>query len=968
MISIRLFSRQRLIREATFTKADFQKTSRCRRSYNRLGFAYQLAFVRLANRFIIQQPFEMIEEIVMFTSLQLGINSDEIYQYKKHIDTVSEHQEKIRHYLKLRKFGTTESKLLSQFLMEEACRLEQATLLMGQAKQFLKEKKILYPAESTLTRLISNQRDQARNYIFTRITKQLPSEVLEKLDQLLIVDTGKQSALQRLKQPPGLPSPSAILRLLKRLEYIQSIGILQIDLSWLNNNYQRSLTHYAQRCSADRLRNLSQHHRYAVLICFLWQTYKDVIDFLVDMHDKLITKVYKRAQSDVDDRLNQHRKTVRSSLATFKTFGEIILDGSISDVELRETLFHEVSKEELTEKISAIDSWLEGDYSHVFKAVVLRFSYLRQFSPAFLEHLDFRGENIANASLLKAIELLRNLNRDNKRKLSQDAPLDFISEKLHKFIVSDKGINKSAWECALLTAIRDEIKSGNISIKQSKRFGNFNNFFIAQSKWEARRKEFFNRSGLPEKVKDVPEYLTKRLNQAFDNFLEKLPTNSYAQVDKDGWNLSIDHSPQSSADVETKLAQLRNWLSEHMRTIKLPELLIEVDNDLHFTDHFMPVSQQGRRQAENICAILVTIIAHGCNIGAYTMSRLTEGVGYKRIKYITDWHLTEEAQRNALAKMVNAITNLDVSQFWGDGTTSSSDGQRFTLKRKVLQRTYSPKFNDFAMEFYSFIADNYAPFYSTPIECTDRDAAYVLDGLLYNESDLALEEHYVDTHGYTEINYAAFAMYGRKFSPRIRGIQRQHIYRIDKNKNHGPLSSLVARGDRTIHMDWICDQWDRMGHFYASLESGHATASTALKRLVAFSGKNHFYRANRELGRVFKTEDILSYMSDPIQRQKRRQGLLKGEQLHSLARDVSYAKRGRINTRNLEEQRNSCSCLTLTLACIIYWQAKEINRALNKISPDAIDIDPSLIEHISPIGWDNVLLYGEYVVNKNLIR
>lgn len=33
--------------------------------------------------------------------------------------------------------------------------------------------------------------------------------------------------------------------------------------------------------------------------------------------------------------------------------------------------------------------------------------------------------------------------------------------------------------------------------------------------------------------------------------------------------------------------------------------------------------------------------------------------------------------------------------------------------------------SDYALKFYSFVADNYAPFYSTPIECTDRDAAYV---------------------------------------------------------------------------------------------------------------------------------------------------------------------------------------------------------------------------------------------------
>ena len=31
---------------------------------------------------------------------------------------------------------------------------------------------------------------------------------------------------------------------------------------------------------------------------------------------------------------------------------------------------------------------------------------------------------------------------------------------------------------------------------------------------------------------------------------------------------------------------------------------------------------------------------------------------------------------------------------------------------KVLQQTYSTRFGDFALEFYSFVADNYAPFYS----------------------------------------------------------------------------------------------------------------------------------------------------------------------------------------------------------------------------------------------------------------
>ena len=217
------------------------------------------------------------------------------------------------------------------------------------------------------------------------------------------------------------------------------------------------------------------------------------------------------------------------------------------------------------------------------------------------------------------------------------------------------------------------------------------------------------------------------------------------------------------------------------------------------------------------------------------------------------------------------------------------------MPHKVLQRTYSTRFNDFALEFYSFVADNYAPFYSRPIECTDRDAPFVLDGVLYHESDLDLEEHYTDTHGYTEINFAAFA-----------------------------------------------------------------TASAALQRLNRFQASNRLYAANRELGRALKTEFVLQYMSEPKLRAKVRRGLLKVEQLHALARAVYYGQRGRISAREVYDQMNACSCLTLILACIVYWQAREISRIA--AAPD-FPFDPDLLRHVSPIEWKNVILYGEIKID-----
>jgi len=82
----------------------------------------------------------------------------------------------------------------------------------------------------------------------------------------------------------------------------------------------------------------------------------------------------------------------------------------------------------------------------------------------------------------------------------------------------------------------------------------------------------------------------------------------------------------------------------------------------------------------------------------------------------------------------------------------------------------------------------------------------------------------------------------------------------------------------------------------------------------------------------------------------------------------SMARRGRINARELWEQMNTCSCLTLILACIVYWQAREISRVLSQCDPIGNGVDLSLLEHVRPIEWDNVVLYGQYFLDRKLVR
>ena len=90
------FSRGQMIREASLTEADRAEVAQCRRDHNRLGFAYQVGFVRLFHRFPAQQPLEVCDELLNFVALQLGIDEARISDFAPWQHTASEHRERIR--------------------------------------------------------------------------------------------------------------------------------------------------------------------------------------------------------------------------------------------------------------------------------------------------------------------------------------------------------------------------------------------------------------------------------------------------------------------------------------------------------------------------------------------------------------------------------------------------------------------------------------------------------------------------------------------------------------------------------------------------------------------------------------------------------------------------------------------------------------------------------------------------------
>jgi TnpA family transposase len=106
-----------------------------------------------------------------------------------------------------------------------------------------------------------------------------------------------------------------------------------------------------------------------------------------------------------------------------------------------------------------------------------------------------------------------------------------------------------------------------------------------------------------------------------------------------------------------------------------------------------------------------------------------------------------------------------------------------------------------------------------------RDSTYVLDGLLYHESDLRIEEHYTDTAGFTDHVFALMHLLGFRFAPRIRDLGDTKLYIPKGDATYEALKPMIGG---TLNIKHIRAHWDEILRLATSIKQGTVTASLML--------------------------------------------------------------------------------------------------------------------------------------------
>lgn len=943
-------AREDLARHYMLSARDLALVAARRGDTNRIGFAVHLALLRHPGfGFALEEGAP--KHLVAFMGEQVGIAASAFDGYAARPATASGHARDAEAALGLRPPANTDLPLLIEAGTRAAWSTDRGMLIVVGIIEALRASCITLPSPSVIERAGIAGRARARQRAYNALLAGVPTGSLDKLDGLLVVDqkTGL-TPLAWLRDIATAPTPENVRGLLDRLARVRDVGLSITIGDAIHPNRLRQLVREGRASPAQLIGRYTPSRRRATLAAMILDLEAKLIDAVLDLADRLIGGSFTRGNN----------KQKRSFAATTRDVGRImrLFDRTVAALE--------EAQESGIDGFTAVDAAVGWDKllraRHEARTIADladenplvraadQWGRLRKFAPLLLEAIDFKAGR-GSSSTIAAVNTLREMNRSGRRDVPPDAPMPFRKE--WSTLVKEGGgrPDRRLWETGVMAHLRNKWRSGDVWVERSANYRKFDSYLLPSVETAPIAADLKLSATADEWLADRGRELDWRLKR----FAHRLARGQVEGVALKDGKLSITPVRAEESVAAKALAARIDGL---MPSVRITELLHEVARATGFPLAFTNVKTGEPHDNEN--ALLAAILADGSNLGLARMADASQGVTPDQLVWTKAAYIAPDNYKAALARIIDAHHALPIAATWGQGTTSSSDGQFFRSgKRGSGAGDFNAKYGvDPGFSFYTHVSDQHGPYHVTVISAATHEAPYVLDGLLHHGTSLEVDTHYTDTGGATDHVFALCRMLGFRFCPRLRDFPDRRMACIEAPGQYPSLKPFL--GGR-VKANVIREHWDEIVRLVASLKAGTVLPSAMLRKLAAYERQNQLDLALREIGRVERTLFMLDWLESAALRRRCQAGLNKSEQRHFLTQAICTFKQGRIADRTHEAQQFRASGLNLVIAAIVYWNSTYIADAVAHLRSTGEDVTDEMLAHTSPVGWSHIAFSGDFL-------
>ena len=954
---------------------------------NQVGFVIQVGYFKASGRFFNAKNFNRADIEFIIRRLGVSINWGDIEQtYARSV--IHRHRQVILESFGVEPFDDRQKEVALREAIKFAKRQMRPAAVFGSLAEYMRIHRIELPAYYTFSVIISDAFKWMHNELESLIEVHLSEKNKEQLDALLSVQKDPHTdqpvrfyLITRIKRSHQTMKPMAIKANIEDYLYLKTLYTDLKPLLALLNLSDEMIEYYAQfviRSQVFQVSTRQENRKYLMIICFIVYQYYFLGDLLVEILLRASQQIENTSQREVKEAIFQKHVESQEEMDQFiKVSAQMVKEAK--DIERVALDFSQTNDQ----KVKHFIKWVNGD---VFKRFTDSQNSIEQLKKGgyaskddtyyqimeeksrklqtrvadILRHVNFEAKN---ENLTQALEEFKK--RDGRL---PENPLDGFLGKKEQHYFKNSSSRSSLYKVLLTRHLAHGIKSGQVNLTDSFLHKPFLKYLIEESVWVNQKEQLLESAGL-QWISDFKSLLTDlqgSLGKAFVHTFERIDKgqNKFVETRKDGKPRFIEPKTPDKPGIDMDL-----WPPEG--AIPIIEVLNTVNAKCNFTDALQHWNQKNKPNRPNDTVFLAGLMAYGCNIGVGPMARNSQNVSANTLDNTVNWYFTLENIQEANDAILMLMGKLKISELFRKDPKilhTSSDGQKFYIQVDSIHANYSYKYfgNEKGIVIYSFIDEMHRLFYSTSFSSSQREAPYVIDGLMHNqvvESDI----HSTDSHGFSEIVFALTHLLGIRFAPRIEDFQSLIFY-IFPGMNVESLKNYQIKVGNPIQTKLIEEQWDEIMRMVVSIKLKHTTASTLLKRLGSYSQQHRLYLALRELGRVVRTLFLLKYMDDEMLRKRINQQNNKTENSHQFAKAVFYANNGEIRFASRQEHLITDSCKRLIQNAIVCWNYLYLSKELIKVSDKQRDDMVKAIEQSSPVSWTHINLHGKFDFSEDALK
>jgi len=919
---------------------------------------------------------------IEYVANQVGVNSTEVRVETYSKETCARHQRVILSYFSCGPFDEAAKSITASEIAALVRVQFRPKLVLLEIIQVLTHKRIAIPSYNVLADLIVSALNRHQHTLSEIINECLSENQRTGLDDLLEKAPGEgwRYRLTLLKKPYQSTQPAKIRANLTDLDTVQTLYLdLKPLVQRLDLSYE-SIRYYAYSVIKAQIPQVSRRadeDRFLHLIAFVvYQTFK-LNDTLIDTMLSAVQAAVNAAQKDQKDvyfrerdqrnqsfatLVERFRQNVRETLSAIK---HIVADAQLSD----------------SQKLALIDVALNADAAKPaqveqqldeFKQNAVKL----QQGPDYFAQLEARSLKLQHrvADIVRQVQFAPNCGKpalwdalrhyqQKEGNVDKSAPDAFLADEQRAALTAEDGkFRVSLYKALLFVEIAEAIKSGALNLVHSEKYRSLDEYLIPKADWEAHRAEYLQRAQL-EGFADCKATL-RALDLALDARYQKTNQNLTS-----GENPYLTIRANGSFHVSTPKQEEVECLSlgaffPDRKYISMLEMLATVDHATHFLDEFEHWQIKYQRAKPTKKILFAGIIGYGCDIGHRKLAQISRQIDEGELDNAVNWHFSLQNVQGANDRILRFVDRMSVPNIYRrkpDVLHTSSDGQKFEVAVDSLNANYSYKYlgKDKGLSVVTFIDMRDLMWHSTVISSAEREAAYVIDGLMHNDV-VKSDVHSTDTHGYSEIIFAATYLLMFEFAPRIKGVGRQQLSAF-KHRNHYAEQGHVLLPERYIREPHIENHWDEVLRFIATIRLKVTTASQLFKRLNSYSKQHPLYRALKEFGKIPKTLFILKYADDLEFRQAIEKQLNKVEASNKFSKAVSFGHSQEFIQSEKEDQEIAEACRRLIKNAIVCWNYLYLSRELAAEKSEERRVKLlEAIRHGSVATWAHFNLHGEF--------